>query len=73
MRIRMVLGKPWRLARECRRRIGEKGHDVGMATAEYAVGIVAACSFAGLLLAILKSPEVRTILLGMIKKALSAV
>jgi hypothetical protein len=73
MKIRMVLSRPLGLARDCARRAQQKGHEAGMATAEYAVGIVAACSFAGLLLGILRSPEVRTILFGMIKKALSAV
>ena len=73
MKIRMRLSRSTGLAREYARRLQEKGNDAGMATAEYAVGIVAACSFAGLLLGILKSPEVRAILLGMIKKALAAV
>ena len=50
-----------------RRRLGE----LGMATAEYAVVTVAACGFAGLLLAIVRSPEVRGLLLGIIKRALS--
>jgi hypothetical protein len=43
-----------------------------MATAEYAVGLVAACGFAGLLVAILRSPEIKALLFGIIKKALSA-
>jgi hypothetical protein len=46
-------------------------HDLGMATAEYAVVTVAACGFAGLLLAILRSGEVRGLLLGIIKRALA--
>jgi hypothetical protein len=54
-------------ARRRRRRLGE----LGMATAEYAVVTVAACGFAGLLLAIVRSPEVRGLLLGIIKRALS--
>jgi uncharacterized protein DUF4244 len=45
--------------------------DLGMATAEYAVVTVAACGFAGLLLAILRSGEVRGLLLGIIKRALA--
>ncbi len=45
--------------------------DPGMATAEYAVVTVAACAFAGLLLAIVRSPEVRGLLLGIIKRALA--
>ena len=54
-------------ARRRRRGLGE----LGMATAEYAVVTVAACAFAGLLLAIVRSPEVRGLLLGIIKRALS--
>jgi hypothetical protein len=45
--------------------------DRGSATAEYAVATLAACGFAGLLLVILRSPEVRALLLGIIKKALA--
>ncbi len=45
--------------------------DAGMATAEYAVVTVAACAFAGLLLAIVRSPEVRSLLLGIIRRALA--
>jgi prepilin signal peptidase PulO-like enzyme (type II secretory pathway) len=56
-----------RSLRARRRRLGE----MGMATAEYAVVTVAACGFAGLLLAIVRSPEVRGLLLGIIKRALS--
>jgi hypothetical protein len=42
-----------------------------MATAEYAIATLAAVGFAGLLLVILKSDEVRGLLLGIIKSALS--
>ncbi|ROS76577.1 DUF4244 domain-containing protein [Cellulomonas sp. PhB143] len=45
--------------------------DAGLATAEYAVATVAAVGFAGLLIAILKSDEVRELLLGIIRGALS--
>lgn len=44
--------------------------DLGMSTAEYAVGTVAAAAFAGLLFKIVTSPDVRTLLLGIIKRAL---
>ncbi|MGI8334987.1 DUF4244 domain-containing protein [Actinomadura scrupuli] len=44
--------------------------DLGMSTAEYAVGTVAAAAFAGLLFKLVTSPEVRQLLLGIIKKAL---
>lgn len=46
------------------------GYDTGMSTAEYAVGTVAAAAFAGLLFKIVTSPEVRTMLLAIIKQAL---
>lgn len=45
--------------------------EAGMATAEYAVVLVAATGFAGLLVTILKSSAVRTLLTGIIKKALN--
>ena len=43
----------------------------GMSTAEYAIGTVAACGFAGLLLKILTSPEVAGMLRDLIKRAFS--
>jgi hypothetical protein len=45
--------------------------EVGMATAEYAVVTLAACGFAGLLVALLRSDTVRELLLGIIRRALS--
>lgn len=45
--------------------------DAGMATAEYAVATLAACGFAGLLLAILRGGEVRSLLLGIVRRALA--
>ncbi|OCI30187.1 DUF4244 domain-containing protein [Oerskovia enterophila] len=45
--------------------------EAGLATAEYAVATIAAVGFAGLLIAILKSGEVREMLLGIIQRALS--
>jgi hypothetical protein len=48
----------------------QMGRDRGMSTAEYAVGTVAAAGFAGLLFKLVTSPEVRQLLLGIIKKAL---
>jgi hypothetical protein len=46
--------------------------DTGAATAEYAIATLAAVGFAGLLVAILRSDEVRALLLGVIQKALGA-
>ena len=45
--------------------------DAGMATAEYAIATLAACGFAGLLVAILTSGEVRGLLLGIVQRALT--
>lgn len=45
--------------------------EAGMATAEYAIGTLAAVGFAGLLLVILKSEEVRGMLVSLISSALS--
>lgn len=42
-----------------------------MATAEYAIGTLAAVGFAGLLLVILRSEQVRSLLLGIVQSALS--
>jgi hypothetical protein len=56
-----------RQLRRCRRRAA----DAGMATAEYAVVTLAACGFAGLLVAILRSGAVRGLLLGIIQRALA--
>jgi Flp pilus assembly pilin Flp len=43
----------------------------GASTAEYAIITLAAVGFAGLLLTILRSPEVRQILMDLIKSALT--
>lgn len=45
--------------------------DDGAATAEYAITIMAAVGFAGLLVVILKSGEVQAILTGLVRTALS--
>ncbi|MEZ0165513.1 DUF4244 domain-containing protein [Kineococcus sp. LSe6-4] len=45
--------------------------DAGMATAEYAMATLAACGFAGLLIAVLRSDEVRAMLLGVVRQALT--
>lgn len=45
--------------------------EVGMATAEYAIATLAAVAFAGLLLVIMRSGEVREMLMGIIREALS--
>jgi hypothetical protein len=55
-----------RLVRVCRR-----GED-GMTTAEYAVGTIAACAFAALLLAVVRSGGVKAALAAVITTALGA-
>ncbi|MET4583670.1 hypothetical protein ABIE21_003196 [Conyzicola nivalis] len=45
--------------------------DDGSATAEYAIATMAAVGFAGLLVVILRGDEVRGILMGIIRSALS--
>lgn len=52
------------------RRWRRAADDVGMSTAEYAVGTVAAAAFAGLLYKLVTSAEMRTLLGGIIRKAL---
>uniref|UniRef100_UPI0020281736 DUF4244 domain-containing protein n=1 Tax=Actinotalea sp. C106 TaxID=2908644 RepID=UPI0020281736 len=47
------------------------GHDEGMATAEYAIATVAAAGFAGLLITVLRSDEIRGLLVGIVRGALS--
>ncbi len=49
----------------------KSGMEAGMATAEYAIATLAAVGFAGLLVVILKSDEVRGFLLNIIRTALS--
>lgn len=44
--------------------------DAGMTTAEYAVGIMAACTFALVLLGVVKSDAVRSALAGIVQSAL---
>jgi len=50
---------------------GMSERERGMATAEYAIATVAAAGFAGVLIVILRSDEVRGLLLAIIRSALS--
>jgi hypothetical protein len=54
-----------------RRGIRLMGSQAGMATAEYAIATLAAVGFAGLLVFILRSDEVRGFLLNLIRTALA--
>ena len=47
------------------------GDDTGAATAEYAITTMAAVAFAGLLVVIMRSDEVRGILTDLIRRALT--
>jgi hypothetical protein len=47
--------------------------DAGMTTAEYAIGTLAACAFAGVLIKILTSAKVADLLTGLVTRALSVV
>jgi hypothetical protein len=70
---------PRRARAWCRRlwlaRLGPPGwrahRDAGMTTAEYAIGTLAACGFAALLVTILRSGEVQGLLTGIVRRALS--
>ena len=52
-------------------RLRRRGGDLGMTTAEYAIGTLAACGFAALLVAILRGSVVQGLLLGLVKRALA--
>ena len=47
------------------------GNDSGAATAEYAIATMAAVGFAGLLVIIMRSDEVKEILLDLVRSALT--
>lgn len=77
-RHRLVAARARRGVRACGRlgvrvtqRAREVGTDAGMATAEYAIVTLAAVGFAGLLVVILKSGEVKGLLSGIVRQALS--
>ncbi|MGO4596667.1 DUF4244 domain-containing protein [Terrabacter sp. 2RAF25] len=58
------------LSRRLIRRLRALRREVGMTTAEYAVGIMAACTFALVLLGVVKSDAVRSALTGIVQSAL---
>jgi Protein of unknown function (DUF4244) len=53
------------------RRLRAAGRDVGMTTAEYAVGTVAACGFGGVLYKVLTSDAVLRLLSDILRRALT--
>ncbi len=58
-----------RAVRAARRKLLED--DTGAATAEYAIATMAAVAFAGLLVVIMRSDEVRGILTDLVRRALT--
>ncbi|RZS53484.1 uncharacterized protein DUF4244 [Microcella putealis] len=67
-----TLTRPRTLAARLRaRRLAPLADDRGAATAEYAIATMAAVAFAGLLVVIMQSDEVRTILTDMVRNALT--
>jgi Protein of unknown function (DUF4244) len=54
-----------------RARAAKAVREAGMTTAEYAIGTLAACGFAALLVTILRGSIVQGLLLGIIKRALA--
>lgn len=58
------------VARVQRRIAGIRRAERGMTTAEYAVGIMAACTFALVLLGVVRSDTVRSALTGIVQNAL---
>lgn len=71
MTVRQGIGVGRRAAVRVVRGVRGAAHDAGMATAEYAVATLAACGFAGLLLTIMRSGEMKGLLMGIIRRALS--
>ncbi|RLQ82824.1 DUF4244 domain-containing protein [Mycetocola zhadangensis] len=65
-------GRPAGWVRRQGRAVAERlRDDEGAATAEYAIATMAAVGFAGLLVVIMRSDEVRTILTDLVRRALT--
>lgn len=73
--------RSWRPRQRARRATGRVpvravgsvlGNERGAVTAEYAIVILAAVAFAGLLVAIMRSGEIREMLVGLVQNALGA-
>lgn len=56
----------------CNRLLAKLSDDTGAVTAEYAVIIIAAVAFAGVLVAIMRSDEVRSMLVDLVQRALGS-
>ena len=69
-----IIEFPAALAERAQRRWRDlAGSEAGMATAEYAIATLAAVAFAGLLVLILRSGDVRGLLMNLVELALTAV
>lgn len=71
---RRVVGAAGRVPaamRRARTRFAGTTRDAGLATAEYAVVMIAAVGFAGLLVVILRSAEIRETLTNLVRDALA--
>jgi hypothetical protein len=68
-RITAARTTPARLAAAVQSRQVRHGTDAGMTTAEYAVGTVAACGFAGVLFKVITSPLVLDLVKSVITRA----
>lgn len=69
-RITHAANRVVRAARAANERVCAAGAQAGMSTAEYAVGLVAACAFAAVLYKILTSGTMQSLLRGLISRAL---
>ena len=67
----LVAAAPPAMRRFGLRRLRAAGRDVGMTTAEYAVGTVAACGFGGVLYKVLTRDAVLRLLSDILRRALT--
>ena len=71
LRRSVTMGHAWMSTCEERLKQVAQDKESGLATAEYAVVMIGATAFAGVLVAILKSGTVKTLLTNIVKQALS--
>jgi len=71
LRLRGWIGRRWRRVPGAGR-AGSLAEDAGATTAEFAIVTMAAVGFAGLLVVILRSEQVRATLEGLVTRALNA-
>lgn len=73
MRVRMISALSKQFRERCLEIAVRVRHapETGASTAEYAMTMLAACAFAGVLLTIIRSSPIKTLLLGIIQKAMN--